>query len=104
MAALNIFLCKVVVAIVNPIILLLTAAAFIYFLWGVAKFIIDLGRGDEAAGDGKRGMLWGIIGLAIIFGAYGIINLAIASVNGIGFSINPFTGPHCEAPSAHTGF
>jgi len=54
MAVLNSFLSKVVAEIINPIILLLGALAFIVFLWG-------------------------IIGLVIIFGAYGIINLALGT-------------------------
>ena len=99
MTALNTFLCKVVVAIVNPIILLLAAAAFIYFLWGVTQVIIQKGQGEDAT-DAKSSMLWGIVGLAIIFGAYGIINIAIGSANGIfDAGIPVFTGTHCAAPT-----
>jgi hypothetical protein len=94
--AFSAFICKVVVAIVDPILLLLTTAAFVYFLWGVAKVVIQSSQGEEAL-DEKRSMLWGIVGLAIIFGVYGIVNFAIATANGVGFSIATFTGPSCAA-------
>ncbi len=80
MPALNIFLEKVVVQIVNPIILLLAASAIVVFLWGVFEFIAH--SGDEAKRtEGRSAIMWGIIGLVIIFGAYGIINLALNTFN-----------------------
>lgn len=79
MSALNQFLGKVVVEIVNPIILLLAASAFVVFLWGVFEFIAH--AGDEGKrSEGKRAIFWGLIGLVIIFGAYGIINVALGTV------------------------
>lgn len=77
--ALNTFLSKVVVQIINPIILLLAASAFVVFLWGIFQFIAH--AGDETARqEGKRAIGWGLVGLVIIFGAYGIINLALGTV------------------------
>ena len=85
MEVVNQFLGKVVIQIVNPIILLLAASAFVLFLWGVFEFIAH--AGDEGKREeGRRAILWGIIGLVIIFGAYGIINLALGT-----FSIAPIT-------------
>lgn len=83
MVVLNQFLGKVVVQIINPLILLLAAAAFVLFLWGVFEFI--KGAGEESKREeGKRAILWGLIGLVVIFGAYGIINLALGT-----FSLPP---------------
>jgi hypothetical protein len=77
---LDAFISKVVVQIVNPIILLLSAAAFVVFLWGLFQFVAH--AGDEAKRkEGKDAILWGLIGLAIIFGAYGIINVALQTFN-----------------------
>ena len=83
MEVLNKFLGKVVVEIVNPLILLLSAGAFVVFLWGVFEFVVhaeDAGKRDE----GKKAIFWGLIGLVIIFGAYGIINVALGT-----FGIDP---------------
>ena len=78
MPALNSFLDKVVLQIVNPLILLLAACAFVVFLWGVFEFIAN--AGDETKrSEGKKAIMWGLIGLVIIFGAYGIINIALGT-------------------------
>lgn len=80
MAVLNQFLGKIIVQIINPIILLLAASAFVVFLWGVFEFIVhaeDEGKRE----DGRKAILWGLVGLGIIFGAYGIINLALGTFN-----------------------
>ncbi|MEK6849045.1 MAG: hypothetical protein AABY01_00580 [Nanoarchaeota archaeon] len=77
------FLGNVVTQIVNPIILLLAASAFVVFLWGVFEFIAH--AGDETKRkEGRQAILWGLIGLVIIFGAYGIINIALGT-----FSLPP---------------
>jgi hypothetical protein len=80
MEALNTFLAKVVVQIVNPLILLLAASAFVVFLWGVFEFILHAGDEGKRA-EGKSAIFWGLIGLVIIFGAYGIINIALGTFN-----------------------
>lgn len=80
LASLDEFLVKVVVQIINPLILLLAASAFVVFLWGVFEFIVH--AGDETKrGEGKQAILWGLVGLVIIFGAYGIINVALGTFN-----------------------
>lgn len=76
MLVLEQFLAKVVIEIVNPIILLLSAGAFIVFLWGIFEFVRNAGD-DTKREEGRQAILWGLIGLVIIFGAYGIINLAL---------------------------
>ena len=78
MSVLNSFLDKVVVQIVNPIILLLGAAAFVLFIWGVFGFIMNAADEGKRA-EGKKAIMWGLIGLVVIFGAYGIINLALGT-------------------------
>lgn len=78
MAAVKDFLARVVVQIINPIILLLAAAAFVMFIWGVFKFILNA-EDETKRKEGKSAILWGLVGLVIIFGAYGIINLALGT-------------------------
>lgn len=67
--------------IINPIITLLALAAFVVFVWGIVDFIRGAGN-EERRELGKRHMVWGIVGLVIIFGARGIITF-IASLFGI---------------------
>ena len=74
----NDFLGKVVTEIVNPLILLLVGAAFVVFIWGAFVFIKEAGNETERI-KGRNGILWGLVGLVIIFGAYGIINIALST-------------------------
>ena len=80
MSVLDTFLGKIVTQIVNPLILLLTAVAVIVFAWGVFEFVWRAGD-DKAREDGRRATPWGLVGFVIIFGAYGIINLALGTFN-----------------------
>lgn len=75
MKVLEEFLSKVVTEIVNPIILLLSALAFVYFIWGVFTFVRNAGD-EKARSAGRQAIAYGLIGLVIIFGAYGIMNTA----------------------------
>lgn len=81
MAVLNEFLAKVLVQIVNPIILLLSAVSFLYFVWGVFLFVYRANDGT-ARSKGRTAIAYGLVGLVIIFGAYGIINIAVGTFPG----------------------
>ena len=57
---------------------LLYALAFLYFMVGVARFIF-LG-GQEGREKGKNMMIYGLIGLVVIFGIWGIVNLLLTTL------------------------
>lgn len=76
MEVLKQFLSNVQGQIINPIILLLSAAAFVVFVWGIFEFIRNAGDGTKRE-EGRKAILVGLIGLVIIFGAYGIIRLSL---------------------------
>ena len=58
--------------ILQPIVQLLFALATILFLWGVVEFLISRDN-EEERDKGKRHMLWGAIGLVIMFSVNGIL-------------------------------
>ena len=88
---LNGFLGKVVTQIINPLILLLAAVAFVVFIWGVFEFILHAGE-ETKRSEGRKAIMWGLIGLAIIFGAYGIINVALGTFGLSPIPLHPITG------------
>lgn len=68
---------RFVTYIINPIILLVFAAGFFLFIWGLVQFLMALS--DDARGQrheaGKQHMLWGLVGMVIMVSVYGIIAL-----------------------------
>jgi hypothetical protein len=67
---------------VNPLIYLLSSLAFVWFLYGVVMFMIARINGDEdGIKTGKQHMLWGFIGLIIIFSAGSIYKFITSFFN-----------------------
>ncbi len=69
------------VAIIDPLITLLALAAFVVFVWGVVEFIRGADN-QEARSKGQKHIIWGLIGLTIIFGARAILALINTTVSG----------------------
>lgn len=68
--------------ILNPLIYLASGACFVYFLFGVFKFILAKYNADEqGVKKGKSHMLWGLIGLVIIFSAGAIYEFITSFFN-----------------------
>lgn len=74
--------------IINPAILVIFAAGFFLFVWGLVQFLLNLGEGSDNS-EGKQHMLWGIVGMFIMASVYGIIALLDATFGLGAFSPNP---------------
>jgi len=72
------FLNKINEFILNPIILLAFAVAFLIFFWGIFQFIASE-TSDSAREKGKSKILWGIFGMFIMVSAYGLIRLILGT-------------------------
>ena len=70
--------------IINPILALLFAAGFLVFVWGVVEFLGGQNGVGEGAQNGKRHMLWGLIGMFIMVGAYTFIHIINNTLNTYG--------------------
>ncbi len=64
--------------IVNPLIQFAFIIAFVFFIWGVMQFIRNADN-PEGRKKGQDHMIWGVVGLVIMLGVYGIINILINS-------------------------
>ena len=71
--AFNDLLQKILTNVVNPIIYLIMALAVVYFVWGVISYVIS--SDEEAKKAGKNRMIWGIIGLVVIVGMWGLVGI-----------------------------
>jgi len=61
--------------IIQPLIGLLFAAATVVFVWGIFQFIAG-SDSEDARSEGKRHMLYGLIGMFIMVAAWGILNIS----------------------------
>ena len=68
--------------ILNPFIAFLGLLALVYFLYGLFKFVYEFDN-PEAKKAGKQHMVWGVVGLAIMVSAYGIIKIITDTIRGI---------------------
>ena len=64
--------------ILNPIIILGFVIATIVFFYGIAKFIWNADS-DKNREEGKRSILFGVIGLFVMFSVFGIINFILST-------------------------
>jgi hypothetical protein len=66
-------------AILNPLIVIFFAIALIVFFWGIFQFILH--NDDEAEREkGKKSMVWGLVGIFVMFAVYGIVNFILSSL------------------------
>lgn len=96
-------ICKVH-EILNSIIPVLVALGVVYFVWGVVQYVIA--GGDEAKKKGRDRIVYGIIGLAIIVGMWGIVNVVVNTFGlggGTTVSLNDVTNPISDAIDDSSG-
>ena len=78
MESVKAFISKVNDAIVNPLIILLIAAATAYFLWGLAQFVMNADDATKRE-EGKQKIVWGLIGLTIMVSVSAILNILLGT-------------------------
>ena len=57
----------------NAAVPVLIALGVLYFIWGVVTYVIS--SDEEAKKAGRDRVIYGIIGLAVIIGVWGLVNL-----------------------------
>ena len=69
-------------ALIDPLVIGLFALAFLLFMWGLLVFMLSVSNNDtgEGAANGKRHMLWGLLGMVVMFSVAGIINIITSSI------------------------
>jgi len=60
--------------IINPLIVLLFALAVVYFIYGLARYLLSPDN-EEVRKSSKQHMLWGIIGMFIMVSVFGILSI-----------------------------
>lgn len=66
---------KIITVVLTPAITLLFSLATVLFLWGVINYVIGSQGNQTKLEQGKKVMVWGIIGMAIMVSAWGIVGI-----------------------------
>lgn len=71
-----------IISLINTVFVpLLFAIAFLYFVYGVYRYFI-LGASNETDREtGRQVVLWSIIGFAVIFSVWGLVNVLVTTFN-----------------------
>ena len=65
---------------------LIIAFAFLVFIWGVVKYFFIKPTGADSFGDrggyaeGRQFILWGILGIVVLFSVWGFVNLLLSTL------------------------
>lgn len=92
----NSFMTKVYGEIFNPTIRLLVVVAFAYFFYGVVVFLSNMDS-DEKKTTGKNHMIWGIVGLTVMLGVWGIMSILINTFDIKGIRLNGGGGAYDDS-------
>ncbi len=74
-------------SIINTIVLpIIISVSFITFVWGVYNYFIAGGANPEKRREGTKFLMYGIVGLAIIFSVWGLVAVFSSVFNLTGYS------------------
>ncbi len=78
--------------ILDAIIPTLVALGVVYFVWGIVQYFIA--DSEEAKKKGKSTLIYGIVGLVVIVGLWGIVDIVVKTfdIGGAAPSLVPLTG------------
>lgn len=67
-------------AINSAIVPVIFALAFAAFIWGVMNYFFVHGDEETKRAEGKKFVLWGILGLAVMFSVWSIVNMLLSTL------------------------
>jgi hypothetical protein len=82
---------RFVEVLIDPLITLLFAAALLLFFWGLFKLMVEISNGGDGV-EGKSHMLWGIVGMFIMFSVGGILGFISESIGADSTSVEVING------------
>ena len=73
--------------IINPLIVLLFALAVVYFLYGLAMYLLSP-ENAEVQKTSKSHMIWGVVGMFIMVSVFGILSLILNTIGETGIKVD----------------
>lgn len=79
----QVLITRILNTVINPLIYLLFGIALLVFLWGVVEMVAKADN-EAARTKGRQHIIWGLVGLAIMFSVFGFVNIIQSVVCGDG--------------------
>lgn len=71
-----------IIGILNTIVVpVLFALAFLVFVYGVVLHFFIHGDDEGKRGEGRQFVLWGVLGMALMFSIWGVVNILLSTLN-----------------------
>ena len=68
-----------IIGVLNTIVVpLIFSFAALAFVWGVINYFFLHGSDETKREEGRQFILWGIVGLAVLFSVWGFVNLLLS--------------------------
>jgi hypothetical protein len=70
-----------IIGIINTVIVpVILALAFLVFIWGVVKYFFIEGAEEKNKEDGKKFVMWGLLGIVFLLSVWGFVNLLLSTL------------------------
>lgn len=56
------------------------ALAFLVFIWGLVNYFFFSGADEAKRSEGRQFILWGILGIAVLFTVWGFVNIMLSTL------------------------
>lgn len=69
------------IGVLNTVVVpIIVALAFAVFIWGVVNYFF-IGQGNDTKREqGKQFVLWGILGMVVLFSVWGLVNILLSTL------------------------
>ena len=67
--------------VINPILAILFAVGLLVFVYGIVEFLWGLSNDTNHREEGKKHMIWGLVGMFVMVAAYTLITIIARALN-----------------------
>jgi hypothetical protein len=79
---------NIVIIVSTGLIPLLYALAIIYLMYGIVRYFFIEG-GEEGQQKGRKSIMYGLIGIVVIFAVWGLVNILLTTLNSVAGTTSP---------------
>ena len=70
-----------IIGVLNTIVVpVIFSLAFLVFIWGVVSHFFLYGGNETKREEGRQFILWGVIGMVLLFSVWGIVNILLSTL------------------------